>query len=307
MFQRTVAGVLFFCALCFTTFGQSASYSVTGTVVDSVNNEPLGFVTVVFNNQGTLGTTTNAFGKFEFMHNAPVQSLTCSFIGYNAKTIRLNSNLKSQDVTVKLVPSQYNLQNVVIASGENPANRIVRRVVSNRDANDPDKLDSYSYTAYNKFIYSGVPPALSKKTNDTARLYKFLEDHHLFILESVVETKFRKGEQRKEVVVGNKISGMQDPSFSLMNTQIQQFSMYTAFIELMSKQYENPFSRGSTDRYFFNVEDTIFEGADTIYRLSYKPWKGRNFDGLRGMAEIHTDGYAIKSITAEPADTISAP
>ena len=308
MFQRIVYGLLFFLAFFSATAnGQTASHTVTGTVVDSVNNEPLGFVTVIFNNQGTLGTTTNAFGKFEFTHNASVQSLTCSFIGYNTKTIKLNPNLKTQEVAVKLVPSQYNLQNVVIASGENPANRIVRRVVSNRDANDPDKLDSYSYTAYNKFIYSGVPPALSKKTNDTARLYKFLEDHHLFILESVVETKFKKGEQRKEVVVGNKISGMQDPSFSLMNTQIQQFSMYTAFIELMSKQYENPFSRGSTDRYFFNVEDTIFEGADTIFRLSYKPWKGRNFDGLRGMAEVHTDGYAIKSITAEPADTLSAP
>lgn len=306
-FQRFTYLLLFVLSFVVKSNAQQTQYVVTGTVTDSLNNEPLGFVTVVFNGNGTLGTTTSAFGKYEFRNNAPVNTLTCSFIGYNTKTIKLNSNLKTQDVNIQLVPSQYNLQNVVISSGENPANRIVRRVVANREQNDPDKLDAYAYTAYNKFIYSGVPPAINKKTQDTSGLYKFLEEHYLFILESVVETKFKKGEQRKERVLGNKISGLQDPSFSLMNTQIQQLSMYTGFIDILSKQYVNPFSKGSTERYFFNVEDTIYEGADTIFRMSFKPWKGRNFDGLLGMAEIHTDGYAIKTITAEPADSLSAP
>ena len=264
---------------------QPSSYSIAGTVIDSVSNQPLGFVTVIFNGVGTMGTTTNAFGSFEFKHNAPLQSLTCSFIGYNTKTLKLNTSAKVQTVTVKLVPSQYKLNTVTVFSGENPANRIVRGVIQNREANDPDKLNSYAYTAYNKFIYSGVPPALNKK-NDTTGLYKFLKDHYFMILESVVETEFMKPDLKKERVIGNKISGLQEPSFSLTNTQIQPLSFYGPFVYLINMDYVNPFGKGNTDRYFFNIEDTLYQGNDTVFKLSFRPWKGRNFDGLRGIAMV---------------------
>lgn len=297
--------IIFFTCIHAAVSSRAQTYSIQGTVTDSITNEPLGFVTIVFN-EGGIGTVTNAFGEFSYQSQVKLYKLTCSYIGYNTKVIQLTPSANIT-IDIKLRPSQYNLSNVVILSGENPANRIVRGVIQNRNRNDPDRFNSYSYTAYNKFIYSGIPPKLEKSKRDSLRkgLFEFLENHYFMILESVVETKFLKPE-KKENVVATKISGVKNPSFTLMNTQIQPLSFYGNFITLLERNYINPFTKGSTERYFFNIEDTIYEGVDTIYRLSFRPWKGRNFDGLRGIAEISSDGYAIKHIMAEPADTIVA-
>lgn len=282
----------------------SQSYSIQGTVSDSISNEPLGFVTIVFND-GTNGTVTNAFGEYSYTSKTSIYKLTCSYIGYNKKEIIIRPS-STNTVNIKLVPNQYNLSNVVIISGDNPANRIVRAVVNQRSENDPDRFNSYSYTAYNKFIYSGVPPSeRTKKDSARSGLYEFLEQHYFMILESVVETHFLRPD-KKENIVATKISGVSNPSFTLMNTQIQPLSFYGNFITLLEKNYINPFTKGSTERYFFNIEDTLYAGPDTIYRLSFRPWKGRNFDGLKGIAEISSDGYAIRYIQAEPSDTISS-
>ncbi len=288
--------------LSLSTYAQT--FTVNGTVTDSISNEPLGFVTIVFNDGG-VGTVTNAYGEYTYTSNVSIYKLNCSYIGYNKKEIEIRPS-SAQTINIKLLPNQYNLSNVVILSGDNPANRIVRGVIQNRNQNDPDRFNSYSCISYNKFIYSGVPPStLTKKDESRKGLYEFLEQHYFMILESVVETKFLKPE-KKENVVATKISGVKNASFTLMNTQIQPLSFYGNFITLLEKNYINPFTKGSTERYFFNIEDTLYEGRDTIYRLSFRPWKGRNFDGLRGIAEISSDGYAIKHIMAEPSDTIVA-
>ncbi len=272
--------------------------------MDSLNNEPLGFVTLVFN-EGGIGTVTNAFGEYSYTANVSIYKITCSYIGYATKEIPVRPS-STQIINISLVPSQYNLSQVVILSGDNPANRIVRNTVKNRTQNDPDRFNSYSYTAYNKFIYSGILPLDStKKDSSLTTMMEFLKQQYFMIIESVVETKFLKPD-KKENIIATKISGIKNPSFTLMNSQIQPLSFYGNYITLLGKSYLNPFSKGTTDRYFFNIEDTLYDGADTLYSLSFRPWKGRNFDGLRGIAEITSDGYAIKHIMAEPADTLSA-
>jgi hypothetical protein len=39
-----------------------------------------------------------------------------------------------------------------------------------------------------------------------------------------------------------------------------------------------------------------------VYVISYKPHKNKNFDGLKGLLYINTNGYAIQNVIAEPAN-----
>ncbi|OFX20187.1 MAG: hypothetical protein A2041_09300 [Bacteroidetes bacterium GWA2_31_9b] len=67
--------------------------------------------------------------------------------------------------------------------------------------------------------------------------------------------------------------------------------------------YINPISKGSTNRYFFLLEDTLYTtSGDTVFIISYRPKKDKTFDGLKGFLHINTNGYAIQSVVAEPLE-----
>ncbi|MDX9752048.1 MAG: DUF5686 family protein, partial [Flavobacteriales bacterium] len=68
----------------------------------------------------------------------------------------------------------------------------------------------------------------------------------------------------------------------------------------------SPLGPNGTDRYLFLLEDTMYQGPDTVFIISYRPRTGRKFDGLKGQLHVHTDGYALQHVIAEPADDHSA-
>ncbi|MPM22955.1 hypothetical protein SDC9_69416 [bioreactor metagenome] len=87
---------------------------------------------------------------------------------------------------------------------------------------------------------------------------------------------------------------------TLLMSQIQSFAFYKPLITISDKNYVNPISTGSTDKYFFLLEDTIFDNADTVFVISYRPRRGAHFDALKGLLYIHTAGWALQCVTAEP-------
>ncbi|PLX08207.1 MAG: hypothetical protein C0596_07910 [Marinilabiliales bacterium] len=75
----------------------------------------------------------------------------------------------------------------------------------------------------------------------------------------------------------------------------------------MDKKYLSPISKGSTKKYFFIIEDTMYnEAADTIFIISYRPLKGKNFEGLQGVLHINSNGYAIQNVSAKPYEQTGA-
>lgn len=68
--------------------GQSQN-SITGKVIDSLTREPIAFASVYFANT-TIGTTTDADGKFSLTHIPTGKyDLTASFVGYHAMQVSL--------------------------------------------------------------------------------------------------------------------------------------------------------------------------------------------------------------------------
>ncbi|MEZ5197755.1 MAG: DUF5686 family protein [Bacteroidales bacterium] len=83
---------------------------------------------------------------------------------------------------------------------------------------------------------------------------------------------------------------------------MQSTSFYKERITIADKNYINPISKGSTNKYFFLLQDTVFtENNDSVFIISFRPGRNTNFDGLKGIISINNNNWAIQNVIAEPA------
>ncbi|MXN93031.1 hypothetical protein GR160_17530 [Flavobacterium sp. Sd200] len=266
--------------------------TVSGTITDSATKQPLAFASVVFNDNNTTGVTADIDGKFTYTSAKPLTKLTCSYVGYKTQTLILNGN--PLNLNIRLEFSSNELKEVVI-SGENPANAIMRKVIANKDINDPENIPSFTCRTYNKVVFD----MKFKKAEDSLKLKQKLNGH-LFMMESVSERKFIAPDISEEKVIATKASGLKDPHFASLATDLQPFSFYKDNITFFNVNYLNPVTKGSLNKYKFAIQDTLYTNNDTVYVLSYKPLPKKNFEGLTGLLYINTHKYAVQNVTASP-------
>ncbi|TDS13901.1 carboxypeptidase-like regulatory domain-containing protein [Sphingobacterium paludis] len=97
-----------------TLFAQS--FKLSGTLIDSVSNRPLEYVTISLCNR-SIGTASNPDGKFTLIVDAPhiSDSIRFSHVGFETKTIALSKSLYSQgDVIFTLHPLSRVLEEVTV-------------------------------------------------------------------------------------------------------------------------------------------------------------------------------------------------
>ena len=304
-------------------------YYVSGKVTDSKTKEPLAFVNIVINNS-QYGGTTDIDGKFRLRNAYPVQKLQLSYVGYLPLTYSVGN--KTENLSIQLTRTEIELTEVDIFPGINPAHRIIRNVIENRDQNDPEKLNSFSYTSYDKTVFTAEAdtsinkefkdtltqkhqhevllfslPASDTLTIDSTRtdsnnmaLKNLLNKQFLFLMENVTKRKFLAPDKNYNQVIATRMSGFKDPIFVFLTTQIQSFSFYKPFITIFQNTYVNPISSGSLGKYFFKLEDTLYSAKDTVFVISFRPRIGTNFDGLKGVISINTNKWAIQNVIAQP-------
>ena len=165
--------LVFFIFSAKTIFGQA--HSLSGKVTDERNRQPLAFVNVVING-GQQGVISDINGKYEITADEPITKVRFSSIGYEPKEITLQADQNKCDIA--LTPKTFNLAEVTVEAGENPAHRIIDSLMAHRKANNPNSLDSYRYNIYDQMVItvdsSGFGQAIA---NDTT---KGRTDIHIF-------------------------------------------------------------------------------------------------------------------------------
>ncbi|MEI6173012.1 MAG: DUF5686 family protein [Bacteroidota bacterium] len=331
MTRRLLTLLLFTLFISARCLSQDA-FSVTGRVIDSRTRESLAFVNIVVSNSN-IGGTTDIDGKFNLRSPKPLQTLHLSYVGYESREVTIGS--RTRDLLIQMSQKDVDLQEVEILPGINPAHRIIRNAIDHRDINDPEKVNTFSYTAYDKTVFTvdldttlkndfsalvdtsmmqnvkgmevgfsispdSVKMDSSMKDSATRLIQKLISNQYLFLMENVTKRKFMAPDRNYNKVIATKMSGFKDPILVFLATQIQSFSFYKPFISIMMKDYVNPIGSGSFSKYFFKIEDTTYSEKDTVYILSFRPRKGTNFDGMKGVISINTHNWAIQNVTAEP-------
>jgi hypothetical protein len=316
------------------------TYSVSGIVVDAETKEPLAFVNIIQTGTRT-GISTDIDGKFTLHSSRPIDAIMLTYVGYFPLQYSIPQG-KAEKVVIALQRKTFDLNEVVILPTINPAHRIIDSVMANRYQNDPEKLKTFSYTSYEKTIFTAKLDTVLKVTKDSAGVWQrdtisdFMDDkdfiqpdtsalvisdttisdtsmaemkdffskQDIAIMETVVERKFMAPDRNYENVKANRISGFQDPIFVFLVSQIQSTSFYREFFSILDKSYINPISNGSKNKYIFIIEDTLYtEKLDTVFIISYRPKPNTNFDGLEGVLYINSNKWAIQNAIARPART----
>ncbi len=304
---------LYYCLL-FCPILLNGQTSLQGIVTDQ-QGERLPFVNILINDSNKDGVSTDIDGRFSISQTTLITSLTFSYIGY--EQLRLEGPF-DMPLRVNLQSTAYTIDAIEVIAGENPAHRIIRKVIANRDLNNPQKLPAYECLTYNKLSMGFLPKTEEMDSvfiaRDTSKKrikkrYEALKKGHqnmtqtnMMLVESISKRKFQYPKDIQEEVLHNKVSGFQELPLATFATDVQPFSFYEDKLLLFEQAYLNPISKGSTKKYFFNIEDTLYQQQDTLFIISFIPKKGKNFEGLKGVLYIHTNQYAVQNVIAEPAD-----
>ena len=129
------------------SFGQQTK--VKGMVWDAVNNQPMPFVKVQFQNS-KIGTLTDTLGQFYIETYYATHSLVFSSIGYMTYTYKIIKD-QEQEIIVRMTNSVTEMDEVkVLPPDEFPSTTLHKRVIANKYINNKEKLLSYEYELYNK-------------------------------------------------------------------------------------------------------------------------------------------------------------
>ncbi|NDI98434.1 carboxypeptidase-like regulatory domain-containing protein [Flavobacterium sp. LaA7.5] len=272
-----------------------AQNHISGKVIDKTTGDPLAFANIIFNQNPKLGITADINGSFSYYSNEEaLHSLTCSYVGYSNVSLPLSGDVKGLVIAMNF--SANELKELVINPGENPANAIMRKVIANKERNNPENIGSFRYRSYNKVVFDFK----HKDANDSINMNRLLKNAHIFMMESVTERKFVNPDNSEEVVLATKVSGFNNPSFASLATDLQPFSFYKDNIPFLDVNYLNPISKGSLNKYRFTLQDTLYTSRDTVYVISYEPLPKKNFEALTGLLYVNTNQYALQNVTASP-------
>lgn len=286
---------------------------ITGMITDA-QGEELPFVHIIVNDQKDRVFTSEVNGAFSIPASPTVSSLTFTYVGYAVQRIELES-IPNKPLRIVLQPEAYLLQEAVVVAGENPAHRIIREAVKNRNRNNPEKLNAHQYRAFTKVTMKLLPDrdrlrAMRERfadrgteINTETSAPRLLSDSvHLFLMETLSEHAFQKPLKTRQEVLRHRTSGFEEPWFVGIALQLQPFSFYRDELPFLEKRYLNPVSPGSTGRYHFRLDDTFTSGPDSVFVIAFRPRPGTAFTGLKGVLYIHSAGYAIQHLIAESAE-----
>lgn len=283
-----------------------AQVKLTGRIIDAKSKDQLAFVPV--NIAGTnTGTVADIDGRFSLTVPALPTRLRFSYVGYETLEMEVGNDAP---LFVQLVQRNTELREVVVRAEDNPAHRIIRRAYANRKETDGMRYRSYRYTSYSKTVFDvdvdsaivNDPDRFAKMDSDQREAYNFSQKQHLLLIESATKKSFIPPSSAREEVLAMRVSGLKDPSLLALVAQTETFSIYDPDIRISEKTYLGPLGPSSTAKYRFSIEDTLYDAADSVYVISYRPRPNTKFNGLKGLLYINTDGYAVQNVTAEPVE-----
>ena len=281
-----------------------AQGQVQGRVLDAHTREPLAFVHLLPVG-AREGATTDIDGRFQLMVTTAEVMVRATYVGYKPLEQRVSAG---EVVELLLQRAAVELAQVEILPGENPAHRIIQRAYANRVANDGLFNRPHRYTSYSKTLFTGDvdstllrdPARIAALDTSDREAVEFMQRQHIFLIESATRRTFLPPAASKEEVLAMRVSGIQDPSLLAAMASTQTFSIYAPQIVLGERTYVGPIGPGSTAKYLFLLQDTLLQGNDSVFVISYAPRRGRKFEALKGLLYIHTDGYAVQNVIAEP-------
>ena len=271
-----------FILLSFSSIAQSTK--IRGRIIDSETKQPLPFVNIAFKGT-TIGTTSDFDGQYFLETRTPTDSLHISFVGYKEQAFLIQKG-SFQTINVELKSEAFDLQEVVVKPGENPAHVLLRKIIANKNKNNPSRFDSYQYESYTKMEMDLNNIKEDFKNKRIMRQFQFVFDYMdtsvvtgkpylpIFITESLSDYHFQKKPRvEREIIKASKMSGIEDnASLAQFTGQLHQnVNIYDNFIDLFDMGFVSPIADGGLRYYKYYLTDSAYRDGSWCYHMSFKP------------------------------------
>lgn len=263
--------------------------------VTNTKKQPLSFVSIYLENSIT-GTTTNNSGNYELpITKKGKHTIVYQILGY--KTIKKPVTISSFPfvVNVELSEEEVTLDEVLISSDENPANKIIRNVIANKSKNT-DKFAQYKADFYSRGLFKvkNLPKKfLGQKIGDMGGGLDSTRSGIVYLSETISKISFQKKPRNfKEHIIASKVSGS-DNGISFNQAKEVNFNLYENSFDLADAQMVSPIANGAFGYYNYKLEGTFYDkNSKLISKIKILP-KRKNDRVFSGFLYIVEDDWAI--------------
>ncbi len=291
MFKNILNIFLYF--LCISALSQN--YTLSGVVKGDKEN--LSFATIYLKGTSKV-INSNDDGNYSIKLEKGLHTLVFQYIGYSKQEIEINLT-ENKILNVNLIGEGIKLQEITIISGEDPANRIIRKAIKKRKFY-LNQVNEYSCQSYIKGLQrlNYVPEKIKKlikfKTGDK------LDSTQLgviYLSESESNYFFQKPDKEKEVMYSSRISG-ENKNFSFNQLSQLKFNFYNNLITikgLSDRPIISPLNRNAFYYYKFFLIGTIIEDGKVINKIKVKP-KRKTDPCFTGIIYIQDKAWRLTSL-----------
>ncbi len=286
---------------------------IMGKVIDVATREPMPFVNVYIRGT-TIGVRTDFHGEYALEFTINADSLIASFVGYVtiAKKIELH---KFQTIDFEMFENKYNLSEVVIRPTTNPAEILLKKIISHKKDNSGENQDTYQYEAYNKIEFDANNISEDLKDKKMLKPFQFIFDNidtstvngksylPIFLTESLSDVYYRKSpKSNKEIIKASKISGIDNESIAqFMGDMYQNVKVYDNYITLFDKNFVCPIANFGLGYYKYYLTDSTTIDKTWCYKIMFKPRRKQELT-FTGNFWVADTSFAIKKIDMRIAD-----
>lgn len=290
--------LLFSIILCFIGTCVSAQmYLVTGKITDD-KNQALSFSSVLVKGT-TQGTNANADGFYSLKLQPGTYELIFQYVGYKKKVekIVVEGNVTKN---VILSPESYELKEVVIKDGEDPAYAVIRAAIKKRKYY-LNEVNAFTCKAYIKGLQrlKDFPKKMVKLLNAMNTSGEKIDSTLLgvvYLSESETKYHFRKPNDEKEIMYSSKVSG-DNKAFSFNQVSDMKFSVYENLISLdglSDRPFISPINENALLSYRYKLLGTTFEDGKMLNKIEITP-KRKTDPCFRGIIYIQENTWRVHS------------
>ncbi|MBK9389475.1 MAG: carboxypeptidase-like regulatory domain-containing protein [Bacteroidetes bacterium] len=306
---------IFFCLVASAQVSEKTI--ITGKTIDELTGDVLPFVSVILRGT-TVGTVSDAAGKYRIETNVKASEIVFSFIGYET-LIKPITPGRQQTVNVSLKLSSINLDEVIVTYEKksyknkgNPAVELIQNVIDNKEKNRPESYDYLTYRKYEKiqFAFSNIDENL--RQSGILKKFDFVFDNvdttkrvgnsilPVYIKETLSEHYYRNNpESSKEVVLAEKTLDLERyinnrGAGNYLNYLYQNINIYDNEILFLTNKFLSPIAGTAPAFYKYYIDDTLSVNDIQCVRMFFAPRNKADFL-FHGYLYITLDSsYAVR-------------
>ncbi|RYE24169.1 MAG: carboxypeptidase-like regulatory domain-containing protein [Sphingobacteriales bacterium] len=288
-------------------------YIVRGTVYDKQTGDRVPYATIIFPHS-VYGTLSDDQGAYVLGYDEIVNdTLKAYAIGYKELNIILLHRDTQQVINITLKPDAHLLKEVIVRAGEDPALRLMRKVIANKKYNTPERFTNYQYENYSKIEldllhiskeeFERLPIPYIKhfgyiynNLDTTTGPEPFLP---FFLIETLSDYYYQRAPSNtREYIKANQVTGINNKSIiKYMGKMYLTINAYDDYWTIFDTKFVAPASSSGPAFYKYRIKDTTQVDGKRVINISYKPLRsGENC--LSGEVHIVDTAYALQKIDA---------